>query len=148
MITKDKVTEIFCIIDEFDKNLSAEYSKNQRLPSHNSDGNATKTARACSVKVSNSFMDSRLRWRINWWLCGTKSCWGKETLSSVLTNYSRTKPTLFTQDTARYTTLSWTCVLPLQHTSSLRTSQRHCWCMWKNQGSWNLFMLNLSWTQV
>ena len=38
MITKDKVTEIFCIIDEFDKNLSAEYSKNQRLPSHNSDG--------------------------------------------------------------------------------------------------------------
>ena len=38
MITKDKVTEIFCIIDEFDKNLSAEYSKNQRLLSHNSDG--------------------------------------------------------------------------------------------------------------
>ena len=24
MITKDKVTEIFCIIDEFDKNLSVE----------------------------------------------------------------------------------------------------------------------------
>ena len=27
MITKDKVTEIFCIIDEFDKNLSAEFAK-------------------------------------------------------------------------------------------------------------------------
>ena len=38
MITKDKVTEIFCIIDEFDKNLSAEFAKNLRLPSHNSDG--------------------------------------------------------------------------------------------------------------
>ncbi|TWJ13077.1 hypothetical protein JN06_02133 [Bacteroides zoogleoformans] len=38
MITNDKVTEIFCIIDEFDKNLSAELTKNLRLPSHNSDG--------------------------------------------------------------------------------------------------------------
>ena len=38
MITNDKVTEIFCIIDEFDKNLSAELAKNLRLPSHNSDG--------------------------------------------------------------------------------------------------------------
>ena len=38
MITKDKVTEIFCIIDEFDKNLSAELAKNLRLPSHNNDG--------------------------------------------------------------------------------------------------------------
>ena len=33
MITKDKVIEIFCIIDEFDKNLSRELSKNLRLPS-------------------------------------------------------------------------------------------------------------------
>ncbi|WP_373727085.1 IS982 family transposase [Bacteroides heparinolyticus] len=31
MITKDKVTEIFCIIDEFDKNLDAELSKNLYL---------------------------------------------------------------------------------------------------------------------
>ena len=38
MITKDKVTEIFCIIDEFDKNLNTEFAKNLRLPSHNSDG--------------------------------------------------------------------------------------------------------------
>ncbi len=38
MITKDKVTEIFCIIGEFDKYLSAEFAKNLRLPSHNSDG--------------------------------------------------------------------------------------------------------------
>lgn len=97
----------------------------------------------CSVKVSNSFMGSRLRWRTNWCLCGTRLCWGKDTLSSALTNYSRTKPTLFTQDTARYTTLSWTCVLPLQHTASLRTSQRHCQCMWKNQGSWNFFHTKL-----
>ena len=33
MITNDKVTEIFCIIDEFDKNLSAELAKNLRLKS-------------------------------------------------------------------------------------------------------------------
>ena len=31
MITKDKVIEIFCIIDEFDKNLNDELSKNLRL---------------------------------------------------------------------------------------------------------------------
>ena len=37
MITKDKVTEIFCIIDEFDKNLNGELKKNLRLP--NQDGN-------------------------------------------------------------------------------------------------------------
>ena len=33
MITKDKVIEIFCIIDEFEKNLSVELSKNLHLPS-------------------------------------------------------------------------------------------------------------------
>lgn len=38
MITKDKVIEIFCIIDEFDKNLSVELSKNLRLPSVGKDG--------------------------------------------------------------------------------------------------------------
>ena len=38
MITKDKVTEIFCIIDEFDKNLSVELSKKLRLPSVGKDG--------------------------------------------------------------------------------------------------------------
>ena len=32
MITKDKVTEIFCIIDEFDKNLDGELKKKLRLP--------------------------------------------------------------------------------------------------------------------
>ena len=37
MITKDKVTEIFCIIDEFDKKLDGELKKNLRLP--NQDGN-------------------------------------------------------------------------------------------------------------
>ena len=37
MITKDKVTEIFCIIAEFDKNLDGELKKNLRLP--NQDGN-------------------------------------------------------------------------------------------------------------
>ena len=36
MITKDKVTEIFCIIDEFAKNLNVELSKNLCLPSYNS----------------------------------------------------------------------------------------------------------------
>ena len=38
MITKDKVIEIFCIIDEFDKNLSDELSKNLRLPSVSKEG--------------------------------------------------------------------------------------------------------------
>ena len=38
MITKEKVTEIFCIIDEFDKNLNVELSKNLCLPSYNSNG--------------------------------------------------------------------------------------------------------------
>ena len=50
---------------------------------------------------------------------------------------------MFTQDTARYTTLSLTCVLPLQHTASLRTSQRYCRCMSKKQGSWNFFHAKL-----
>ena len=30
MITKDKVTVIFCIIDEFDKNFESELKKNQK----------------------------------------------------------------------------------------------------------------------
>lgn len=38
MITKDKVIEIFCIIDEFDKNLNAELAKNLQLPSHDGNG--------------------------------------------------------------------------------------------------------------
>ena len=35
MITKDKVTEIFCIIDAFDKNLDGELKKNLCLSVHN-----------------------------------------------------------------------------------------------------------------
>ena len=35
MITKDKVIETSCIIDEFDKNVNVELSKNLCLPSHN-----------------------------------------------------------------------------------------------------------------
>jgi len=38
MITKDKVIEIFCIIDEFDYNLNVELSKSLCLPSYNSSG--------------------------------------------------------------------------------------------------------------
>ena len=38
MITKDKVTEIFCIIDEFDKNLDGELKRDLRLPAHNGNG--------------------------------------------------------------------------------------------------------------
>ena len=41
MITKDKVTEIFCTIDEFDKNLDGELKRNLRLP--NQDGNGKRT---------------------------------------------------------------------------------------------------------
>ena len=38
MITKDKVTEIFCIIDEFDKNLDGELKRNLLLPNQNGNG--------------------------------------------------------------------------------------------------------------
>ena len=38
MITKDKVTEIFCIIDECDKELDGELKRNVRLPAHNGKG--------------------------------------------------------------------------------------------------------------
>ena len=38
MITKDKVTEIFCIIDEFDKKLDGELKKNLHLPNQNGNG--------------------------------------------------------------------------------------------------------------
>ena len=38
MITKDKVTEIFCIIDEFDKNLGMEMRKNLQLPPEGCNG--------------------------------------------------------------------------------------------------------------
>ncbi len=38
MIAKDKITEIFCIIDEFDKNLNEELKNNLRLPSQHSRG--------------------------------------------------------------------------------------------------------------
>ena len=38
MITNDKITEIFCIIDEFDKNLNEELKNNLRLPSQHSSG--------------------------------------------------------------------------------------------------------------
>ena len=51
MITKDKVTEIFCIIDEFDKNLSAELAKTRVYRPITVTANATETARADSRKV-------------------------------------------------------------------------------------------------
>ena len=38
MITNDKITEIFCIIDGFDKNLNEELKNNLRLPSQHSSG--------------------------------------------------------------------------------------------------------------
>ncbi len=38
MITKDKVTEIFCIIDEFNRNLNSELENNLFLPTHNGKG--------------------------------------------------------------------------------------------------------------
>ena len=38
MITKDKVIAIFCVIDEFDKNLNVELAKNLCLPAGDTDG--------------------------------------------------------------------------------------------------------------
>jgi len=43
MITKDKVTEILCIIDEFNKNMNAELDKNLKLPSHDGCGKHRRT---------------------------------------------------------------------------------------------------------
>lgn len=45
MITNDKVTEIFCIIDEFCKNLDAELVKTFRLLPQTMGTNAFATAR-------------------------------------------------------------------------------------------------------
>ena len=53
MITKDKVTEIFCIIDEFDKNLDGELKKNLCLSAHNGSG---KCYINCKGKLSESEM--------------------------------------------------------------------------------------------
>ena len=52
MITKDKVTEIFCVIDEFDKNLDGELKKNLHLPPIMAMGNITEIVKeGCSPKV-------------------------------------------------------------------------------------------------
>ena len=53
MITKDKVTEIFCIIDEFGKNLDGELKKTLRLPNQNGNGKLDTffiLAKLCSPK--------------------------------------------------------------------------------------------------
>ncbi len=42
MITKDKVIEIFCTIDEFDKNLNVKLSTNLCLPSYTNNGKRCK----------------------------------------------------------------------------------------------------------
>lgn len=51
MITKDEVAEIFRIIDEFDKGLNVELSKNLCLPSYNGTG---KRSRNRNGKLSES----------------------------------------------------------------------------------------------
>ena len=38
MITKDRVIEIFCIIDEFGKSLDGELKRNLRFPNQNGNG--------------------------------------------------------------------------------------------------------------
>ena len=48
MITKDKVTEFFCIIDEFDKNLDMDMRKNSRCPVKRVMAKGTGTAKASS----------------------------------------------------------------------------------------------------
>ena len=54
MITKDKVTEIFCIIDEFDKNLNVELSKNLCLPSYNSNRKRCRNRKSRLSESNNS----------------------------------------------------------------------------------------------
>ena len=53
MITKDKVIEIFWMIDEFDNNLDGELKKNLRLPNQNGNGKLDAffiLAKLCSPK--------------------------------------------------------------------------------------------------
>ena len=49
MITKDKVTEFFCIIDEFDKNFEFELKKNL-LPAPNEKKHRNRKASLSTVK--------------------------------------------------------------------------------------------------
>lgn len=51
MITKDKVIEIFCIIDEFDKNLSDELSKTCACPLWTRTASGAGTVRAGCPKA-------------------------------------------------------------------------------------------------
>lgn len=46
-MTKYKVAELFCIIDEFKKNLSVELSKNMHLPSPCNDGIRQRSRKGC-----------------------------------------------------------------------------------------------------
>lgn len=51
MITKNKITEMFCIIDEFDRNLNVELSKKLCLLPYSSNG---KYCRNCQGRLSES----------------------------------------------------------------------------------------------
>ncbi len=51
MITKDKVTEIFCIIDEFGKNLGGELKKTCAYPPIMVVGNVTEIVKENFPKV-------------------------------------------------------------------------------------------------
>ena len=53
MITKDKVTEIFCIIDEFDKNMDGELKKSLCLFAHNS-------SRKCYINRKGKLSESEM----------------------------------------------------------------------------------------
>ena len=51
MITKDKVTEIFCIIDEFDKKLDSDLKRNLRLPNQDGNGKRYRNRKVSLLKV-------------------------------------------------------------------------------------------------
>ena len=71
MITKDKVTEIFCIIDECDKKLDGELKRNVRLPAHNGKG---KRYRNRKGRLSESeVMTILICYHFYWHLCNGRN---------------------------------------------------------------------------
>ena len=134
MITNDKITEIFCIIDEFDKNLNEELKNNLRLPSQHSSGKRRRNI---------SYMASRRTWRTNSCRLKKRLCSGKDISSSALTSCLKPRLILCIHVIALYTTSSWTSARHLLRIASSTTSLMRCLCMWKTQDNLNCLNCNL-----
>ena len=134
MITNDKITKIFCIIDEFDKNLNEELKNNLRLPSQHSSGKRRRNI---------SCMDLRRTWRTNSCRLKKRLCSGKDISSSALTSCLKARLILCIHVIVLYTTSSWTSARLLLRIASSTTSLMRCLCMWKSQDNLNCLNCNL-----